>query len=116
MVCKDGISAKTDKTQVAKERPEPKAITAVRSIANFISYYRRFIKDLSKKAMPLKNFVRNLDKTHVKSSRSKRMADLSDKQQQAIEKLRTLCIKTPILAYPYFTLPFKVHTDTSQDD
>ena len=33
----------------------------------------------------------------------------------AFKNLKTMCVSTPILAYPDYQLPFTLHTDSSTD-
>ena len=40
------------------------------------------------------------------------MTDIAD---SAFETLKTMCVNTPILAYPDYQLPFILHTDSSTD-
>ena len=39
----------------------------------------------------------------------------TDAANTAFEQLKTMCVSTPILAYPNYQLPFSLHTDSSTD-
>ena len=41
--------------------------------------------------------------------------DWSDAANTAFEQLNTMCVSTPIFAYPNYQLPFSLHTDSSTD-
>ena len=38
----------------------------------------------------------------------------NDDCEQAFQKLKQLCCKTPVLAYAEYSKPFKIHTDASE--
>ena len=63
--------------KVVKEWPEASTIMDVRSFVGFISYYRRFIKDFSNTANPLKKLLGNVDENQVKASVNKSTVDWS---------------------------------------
>ena len=47
------------------------------------------------------------------ASRKKALVDWTDECQVAFEKLKDLCISTPILAYADYKKPFQLQTDAS---
>ena len=71
------------------------------------NYYWRFLKGYAKIARPLPNLIsgENADK-------KKALVVWTSKCQEAFEQLKKLCTEAPLLAYPDFTKPFKLHIDT----
>ena len=51
-----------------------------------------------------------------KRAAKKTYIDWSDAANTAFEQLKTMCVSTPILAYPNYQLPFSLHTDSSTDE
>ena len=82
--------------------PIPTTVTQVRSFLGLVGYYRRFIKGFSKIAAPLN---RLLEKN--------RPFKWDDECTQAYQELKALLLQEPVVAYPDFTVPFRLYTDTS---
>ena len=82
--------------------PIPKTVTQVRSFLGLVSYYRRFIKGFSKIAAPLN---RLLEKNHP--------IKWDDECTRAYQELKALLLQEPVVAYPDFTVPFRLYTDAS---
>ena len=63
MVGQEGVTTDPDKIKAVTEWPRPTTVTEVRSFLDFVSYYRRFIPNFSKKAKPLNTLLQNLEGT-----------------------------------------------------
>ena len=78
--------------------PTPQTVYDVRSFLGFVGYYRRFIKNFSKIAKPIREGITGLE------NQSKRTAKKTciewTEAANAFEHLKELCVSTPILAYP----------------
>ena len=57
VVSKDGISVDMKKVEVIQSWPRPTSMSEIHSFLGLAGYYRRFIKDFSRLAAPLR-FVR----------------------------------------------------------
>ena len=57
IVGKDGRKVDPDKIEKVKEYPRPENISQLREFLELASYYRKFIKDFSKKAKPLSKLL-----------------------------------------------------------
>ena len=77
-------------------------MTQVRSFLGLVGYYRRFIQGFSKIAAPLN---RLLEKN--------RSFQWNDECTQAFQELKALLLREPIVAYPDFTVPFRLYTAAS---
>ena len=82
----NGIRMNPKKVEAVKEWPIPRNVKNVQSFLGFCNYYRRFIKDYSKIAIPLTQFT----KKGIPF-------EWNDKAQQAFEKLKDLITQEPIL-------------------
>ena len=82
--------------------PIPTTITQVRSFLGLVGYYRRFIKGFLKIAAPL---TRLLEKN--------RPFKWDDECTRACQELKALLLQEPVVAYPDFTVPFRLYTDAS---
>ena len=80
----------------------------------FVGYYRRFIKDFSKIAKPIREVITGLE-NQSKRTAKKTFIEWTDAVDTAFEHLKTLCVSTPILAYPDYQLHFILHTDSSSE-
>ena len=50
-----------------------------------------------------------------KRAAKKTYIEWTDRADAAFDNLKTMCVNTPILAYPDYQLPFTLHTDSSTD-
>ena len=82
-------------------------MTDVRSFLGLTNYYRRFLKGYAKIARPSTDLIsgENADK------KKKALVVCTSECQEAFEQLRKLSTEAPVLAYPDFTKPFKLHID-----
>ena len=109
-----GIATNTKKVEAVAKWPTPKTVYDVRSFLGFVGYYRRFIKDFSKIAKPIREVIIGLE-NQSKRTAKKTFVEWTEAADFAFEHLKTLCISTPILAYPDYKLPFVLHTDSSSE-
>ena len=106
IVSEDGIRTDPKKVEVIHQWPAPVTVTDVRSFLGLTNYYRRFLEGYAKIARPLNDLIsgENADK-------KKTLVEWTPECQDAFEKLKSLCTEAPVLAYPDFTKPFKLHID-----
>ena len=109
-----GISTNPKKVEAVSKWPTPKTVYDVRSFLGFVGYYRRFIKDFSKIAKPIREVITGLE-NQSKRSAKKTFVEWIEAADSAFEHLKKLCISTPILAYPDYKLPFVLQTDSSSE-
>ena len=109
-----GISTNPKKIEAVTKWPTPKTVYDVRSFLGFVGYYRRFIKNFSKITKPIREVITGLE-NQSKRAAKKTYVEWTDTADSAFETLKTMCVSTPILAYPNYQLPFILHTDSSTD-
>ena len=96
------METQPSKTDAIKSFPVPKTIKEVRSFLGLTNYYSSFIENFAIIARPL----------HKLTSKTKKIL-WNDEAQKAFETLKDKLIKPPILAYPNFTITFRITTDAS---
>jgi len=101
-----GMRVMEDKIAAVRDWPTPTNISELRAFLGLAGYYRRFVKDFSRIALPLTELTRNV--THQK---------LGDKwgakEQTAFEQLQRALQHTPLLTLPDSKKEFIVHCDAS---
>ena len=109
-----GISTNPKKIEAVSKWPTPRTVYDVRSFLGFVGYYRRFIKNFSRINKPVREVITGLE-NQSKRAAKKTYIEWTDAADVAFENLKTMCVSTPILAYPNYQLPFTLHTDSSTD-
>ena len=109
-----GISTNPKKIEAVTKWPTPKTVYDVRSFLGFVGYYRRFIKNFSKITKPIREVITGLE-NQSKRAAKKTYIEWTDLADAAFDNLKTMCVSTPILAYPDYQLSFTLHTDSSTD-
>ncbi|KAI3779509.1 hypothetical protein L2E82_09230 [Cichorium intybus] len=102
VVSVEGIKVDPAKIEAVMKWEPPKTPTEVRSFLGLAGYYRRFIQDFSKIAVPLTQLTRK----EVKFV-------WGEKQQEAFEILKKKLCEAPVLSLPEGTEEFVVYSDAS---
>jgi hypothetical protein len=98
------------KLSAVKDWPTPKNILDVRSFLGLPNYFRRYVHDFSKIAVPLIN----LTKGNVSRRQSSTSWIVWTREcQQSFGTLRAALVDAPALMIPNFNIPFEVITDAS---
>ena len=114
VVSGEGISTNPKKVEAVTKWPTPQTVYDVRSFLGFVGYYRRFIKNFSKIAKPIREVITGLE-NQSKRTAKKTTIEWTEAANSAFEHLKELCVSAPILAYPDYQLPFILHTDSSSE-
>ncbi|RDY12398.1 Retrovirus-related Pol polyprotein, partial [Mucuna pruriens] len=102
LVSNRGIEVDKAKIDVITSLPNPTSVREVRSFLGHAGFYRRFINDFSKLALPLSTLLQkdvefNFDQPCI----------------EAFQKLKSKPISVPILQAPNWDLPFELMCDAS---
>ena len=81
-----GVRMDSAKIKAVEDWPQPKNVKEVQAFLEFVNYNRKFIKDYSRKVVPLINLT-------IKD----RPWNWQNKKQQAFEQLRDVCLQQSIL-------------------
>lgn len=103
VISEEGITVDPTKIEVIMDWERPKTVTEIRSFLGLAGYYRKFIKDFSKIAVPLTN----LTKKDVKFV-------WSEECEKSFTELKKRLTSAPVLALPDGTEGFVVYSDASK--
>ena len=102
IVSAEGIKVDKAKIDIISSLPYPTTVRDIKSFLGHAGFYRRFIKDFSKIALPLSNL---LQKDAV--------FEFTDACKTAFNELKTALTSAPIIQAPDWTLPFEIMSDAS---
>lgn len=102
VVGRDGVKVDEEKVRVIKEWPTPRNVSEVRSFHGLTSFYRRFVRDFSTKAVPLNHLV----KKDV-------VFNWGKEQEHAFHALKHDLTHAPLLVLPNFEKTFELECDAS---
>ena len=100
LVSEEGLQPDPRLLESIREIQSPTSVTQVRSFLGLVGYYRRFIKGFSKIASPLNKLLEK-NKPFV----------WTEECTKAFQELKDLILKGPVVAYPDFSVPFRLYTD-----
>ena len=98
----NGVRADPEKMQALVKLPPPKDVKGVRTIMGCMNYWRRFVKDFSKIALPINELLRK-DEPFLWDQR----------RQEALDTLKAALLKNAVLYSPDPNKPFIVCLDAS---
>eukprot|EP00253_Pinus_taeda_P009607 PITA_09607 len=101
-ISQQGLQVDPNKIAIIQKVPPPQKVRDVQSFLGLARFYRRFIKDFSKLALPLFGLL-------GKDVEFK----WTDDYQRALDELKDKLVSAPILRGPNWALPFHSHTDAS---
>ncbi|KAL6218691.1 hypothetical protein ACLB2K_011901 [Fragaria x ananassa] len=102
IVSSRGIEVDKYKINIVRHLPIPTSVRDVRSFLGHAGFYRRFIKDFSKIALPLSSLLQKDVPFHFDAE-----------CKEAFERLKTMLTSAPIMAPPDWSFPFKLMCDAS---
>ena len=97
---KDGLAVSPDKVAAVRDWPALKNVKDVRSFLGLAGFYRRFVKDFSKVALPLTEL------THEKVA-----WEWGALQQESFAALKSALCSAPVLVLPDPSLPYVLNCD-----
>ena len=102
VVSKHGIEVDKAKIDLIMNLPHPTNVWKVHSFLGHAGFYRRFIKDFSKIALPLSRLLQK-----------ETIFDFNQDCKEAFRKLVSALTTAPIIQPPDWTLPFEIMCDAS---
>ncbi|KAA0063169.1 DNA/RNA polymerases superfamily protein [Cucumis melo var. makuwa] len=103
VVSAKGVSVDLEKVEAVVNWERPTSATEVRSFLGLARYYRRFIEDFSRLALPLTALTRK----NVKF-------EWSNKCKQSFQELKKRLVTAPILALPVIGKDYVIYCDASR--
>ncbi|XP_057248326.1 uncharacterized protein LOC130590277 [Beta vulgaris subsp. vulgaris] len=104
IVTKEGIAVDPEKIKAVKEWPAPTNVGEVRSFLGLAGYYRRFVENFSRIALPITNLIKKTTRFQW-----------TEKCEKAFRELKERLTSAPVLALPSGTEGFEVYSDASQE-
>jgi hypothetical protein len=111
ILTKDGVQVDDEKIEAVKSFPIPKSQKEVRSFLGLCNFYRKYVKDFAKIALPLNALLQDSNSAAQNSKKSK--LQWTEDCNQAFESLKHAMSSTPVLLYPNFNKEFFLSTDAS---
>ena len=115
---KEGISPNPEKVQKVKDWPVPSNAKEVHSFLGLVSYYRWFIPQFVKWAIPLHDLIHPIamKKTRARIKLPPLEQNLSpfewtQSHQESFDRLKLALMSAPVLAYPNYDKPILLETD-----
>lgn len=103
VITEHGIKPNPAKIEIIRKISLPRTVKDIRSFLGVTGFYRKFIKDYGRIALPLIKYLKKDFKI-----------DMSDPEYiNSFEKLKILLCQSPVLAYPNFEKVFLLTTDAS---
>ncbi|GAV81381.1 RVT_1 domain-containing protein/zf-CCHC domain-containing protein/rve domain-containing protein/RVP_2 domain-containing protein, partial [Cephalotus follicularis] len=102
IVSGEGLAVDPSKTEVVRDWPRPKNVTEVRSFLGLVGYYRRFIQNFSRIAVPL-----------TRLTQKKTLFVWDDDCEASFCDLKDRLISAPVLALPECNEGLTVYSDAS---
>src|SRR6059058_1914452 len=123
IIGKDGRKVDPNKVEKVKSYSRPENISQLRGFLGLASYYRKFIKDFSKKAKPLTKLLEGTKREAKKAKWEKEMLKkIKDsgfmdswkiEQEESFKTMKKALTETPTLIHPDFEKDFILSTDAS---
>lgn len=111
IISSEGVRPDPEKIQVIQDWEESDNITNLQAFLGLCNYYRVFVDDYSRIALPLLRYLEN-------SPKKKAPIILDQDARDAFQELKKRLVQCPILSFPDFeenSRPFLLDTDWSQD-
>ena len=101
----NGLSVSQDKIQAVRDWPAPKSVTDVRAFLGLAGFYRRFVKDFSRIALPMTELTKKSDSAPFVWSAT---------PQAAFDALKDALCSAPVLLIPDPSKPYTLNCDACQ--
>ncbi|CAM9000858.1 unnamed protein product [Rhodiola kirilowii] len=102
VISQEGIEVDKSKIDLIMTLPYPSTVRDIQSFLGHAGFYRRFIKDFSKKALPLSTLLQK-----------EVPFEFTNACKEAFDDLKKALTSTPIIQTPNWELPFEIMCDAS---
>ncbi|CAM8978452.1 unnamed protein product [Rhodiola kirilowii] len=102
VISQEGIEVDKAKIDLIMTLPYPSTVRDIQSFLGHAGFYRRFIKDFSKKALPLSTLLQK-----------EVPFEFTDACKEAFNELKKALTSTPIIQTPNWKKPFEIMCDAS---
>ncbi len=102
-ITQEGLKMDDHKVKAIVDWEPPKSVLTLRSFLGLASYYRKFIKNFAKIAVPLTNLLK----------KSAVIYEWEGACDEGFETLKGILVKVPVLKLPNFDKDFEIHSDAS---
>jgi len=117
IVCPEGIKVDPSRVKTVQDWPMPTTVRDIRIFIGFMNYYRRFIANFSRTALPLTRMTQKGPNAarggHAQRREESQEIKLGEEARQAFDCLKNAFLSVPILAHYDPNLPTKVEVDAS---
>ena len=103
IISNKGVSVECEKIKAIMEWPRPTNVPEVRSFMGLAGYYRRFVQDFSRVALPITRLVKKSTKFVW-----------SDECEAAFQELKKRLTSAPVLTLPSDNESFVIYSDASK--
>lgn len=104
IVGNEGLQVNPAKVEVVKNWPRPRSLTKRRSVLGLVQFFRRFIKDFSKRAGPLTALTQ----------KNVGIRGWDVQAELAFDDMKRALTTVPVLRPPIWSEPFRLHIDASK--
>ncbi|CAM8965703.1 unnamed protein product [Rhodiola kirilowii] len=102
VVSQEGIEVDKSKIDLIKTLPYPSTVRDIQSFLGHAGFYRRFIKDFSKKVLPLSTLLQK-----------EVPFEFTNTCKEAFDELKKALTSTPVIQTPDWKKPFEIMCDAS---
>ena len=102
IIGEERVEIEEDKVEGMLKWPMPQYVSDVRKFLGLVNYYRYFVKDFAKVALPMNQLTRKDKKWKW-----------GEEQQKAFEQLKAVFTTRPVLAAPKLDKEFRIEADAS---
>jgi hypothetical protein len=117
IVTPQGISIDKDRVKTITEWPKPRTVRDIRVFIGFMNYYRRFIAEFSRLALPLTKLTQKGPNSakggHAQRKEESHYIQLGPEGNKAFQQLKDAFLTVPILAHFEFGRKTRCEVDAS---
>jgi hypothetical protein len=117
IITPDGVQIDQDRIKTIQEWPEPRTVRDIRVFIGFMNYYRRFIANFSRLALPLTKLTQKGPEAarggRLQRKEESQPLSLGEEAKTAFQNLKNSFLDVPILAHFDPSRKTKVEVDAS---